>query len=417
MFVIVRIVSRIEYSSFGHKSRIESRLPFSDRCKVSKYCRLLSIDFNLFIFDILSRSGSPKTVCQGKSTTTKRPVRTKLAMIVTPLRQVMSKSIQRALREHVTVADNHTTSPLDLRMSPVVRRSDIENSSPFKRSAIKAIKSTEEITPELIATQRKRRSVERRRSGSMLETVYELAKATSIADECENQNETNALIEAGTKENVDPSHKSNESDGSSDLPMAETSINISVMAVNLNGTPDKLDVWFTPSQKEVLPSRIENSEVNARAHCRSTRIALIGLNSFFFLFCKIYTPISKSANWPSKRPPLRHSKKVYDDDDIDCTDSKAKLAGKDWKSEKPEVNRANKLWSLVSSVLRFASLTSTDATKCAEPIIDSNVSDDTELSPFTIKRCASFAGECLFVAVRHSSIQSNRIHAFRRCRQ
>lgn len=62
-------------------------------------------------------------------------------------------------------------------------------------------------------------------------------------------------------------------------------------------------------------------------------------------------------------------------------------------------NKSSKLWTLVSSMLRFASLTPNDTSQekvaaseqsSTEPLLD--ISEITS-SPFVIKRCASFAGK------------------------
>lgn len=230
---------------------------------------LLFILISLFRFSLQKKKKSvtQKTVCHGKSTSAKRSVRAKMPIAATPLRQVMSKSIQRAIREH----DRYTKSPLDLRMSPVVRRSCMENRSPSKRYTNKFTKTTDEIfTPETIVTNRKRRSIELR-SGSILETVYETAKATDIADECENSNDADNLRESCAKDKALATSRSNEAvnanDAAANFPITETPV--LAAQLNANNTNDNDDghengdVWYTPCEN--IPIReIDKPEVIER---------------------------------------------------------------------------------------------------------------------------------------------------------
>lgn len=187
-----------------------------------------------------------------------------MPIAATPLRQVMSKSIQRAIREHV-VPDRYTKSPLDLRMSPVVRRAGVGLHSPSQRSANKFAKAIEEsYTPEKLPSNRKRRSIELR-SGSMLETVYETAKAADIADDCENQNETNDQIESSSKEKTIGTSESNTAGEIANLPMAVTPVGGSTIhANNRNDKTDDhenvVDVWYTPCENIPI-KRDEHPEV------------------------------------------------------------------------------------------------------------------------------------------------------------
>lgn len=187
-----------------------------------------------------------KTVCRGKSSAAKRSLHAKKAVAATPLRQVMSKSIQRALREQ------YTKSPLDLRMSPAVRRSSIENHSPPKQNFNKSAKAIDEIsTPEMIVPIRKRRSIELR-SGSILETVYETVKATDIADDCENRNETNVLNESPANEKTIAQGKSNAADevAAANTSLEETPMSGRAQYANIrndNGL-ENVDVWYTPCE-------------------------------------------------------------------------------------------------------------------------------------------------------------------------
>lgn len=75
--------------------------------------------------------------------------RKKLPIEATPLRQIMSKSIQRALREHAGASPDPQRSPMDLRSSPAIRRCNSDppqtNGSSYKRNManLNAIKSNQ----------------------------------------------------------------------------------------------------------------------------------------------------------------------------------------------------------------------------------------------------------------------------------
>lgn len=77
--------------------------------------------------------------------------RKKLPIEATPLRQIMSKSIQRAIREHAvdSSSPDPQRSPMDLRSSPVIRRCNSDppqtSGSSYKRNlnSVPAIKSNQ----------------------------------------------------------------------------------------------------------------------------------------------------------------------------------------------------------------------------------------------------------------------------------
>lgn len=174
----------------------------------------------------------------------------------------MSKSIQRAIREHVA-PDQYTMSPLDLRMSPVVRRSTIDKRpSPSERNSNRLSRTVDESrTPEMAATNRKRRSIELR-SGSILETVYEMARTTDTGDEeNQNQKETDYLLGSPSKEKALAASKSNASSDSANLPITETPAGAAKSHANENDDHESLDVWYTPC--ESIPTKpIDNTEVD-----------------------------------------------------------------------------------------------------------------------------------------------------------
>lgn len=285
----------------------------------------------------------------------RRSVRTKLPIAATPLRQVMSKSIQRAIREHI---GNSPRSPLDLRMSPVVRRTDSDRlSSPYRlRTARKEAQPADENrTP--IGSSTRRRSSELR-SASGLETVYETAQHADASENCDADDNVNR-IESERKmptsgPDVDREMKA--------TPMASDRTDENESTNN--------EVWYTPC--ESAPS--ETQDVSAFNFPFSF--------SFFtfstFLFAKIFTPVIRAQDRPALRPPTRIS---YEEQ----RDESAAVA------ESEQSNRSSTLWSIVSSVLRFASLAPFESKdKSSDDFNCPAESDPT--SPFIIKRCASFAG-------------------------
>lgn len=185
-------------------------------------------------------------------------MRTKLSIAATPLRQVMSKSIQRALREHA-VPERYSKSPLDLRMSPVVRRANVENYTPTKRYANRLANASDDTcTPETQTKNRIRRSIELR-SGSSLETVYETAKTADIADECDN--EINMQNESSSKgKTLATTSKSDAADVTAHLTLMETPVGGSGNGGGLHhGNDDvngnsNVDVWYTPSENISIKS-------------------------------------------------------------------------------------------------------------------------------------------------------------------
>lgn len=103
----------------------------------------------------------------------------------------------------------------------------------------------------------------------------------------------------------------------------------------------------------------------------------------------------KAPNWPSKRQAIRYQNNI-ENISVDTTEIEIVPATDITKSV-----TTSKLWSLVSSVFRFASLTPTEPsykTKSTAKPNNENESPKSPLlvldsSPFIIKRCASFCGK------------------------
>lgn len=109
----------------------------------------------------------------------------------------------------------------------------------------------------------------------------------------------------------------------------------------------------------------------------------------------------KAPNWPNKRAALRHHSKISDHEStLDVDEKSTELFEPTNNSSAIETtNKSSKLWSLVSSMLRFASLTPNDTSQerisASEQLSTESNLDISEISssPFIIKRCASFAGK------------------------
>lgn len=100
------------------------------------------------------------------SPTRKLSARNKGAIAATPLRQVLSKSLHRALREQMAASP---TSPLDLRLSPVIRRT---NSDPTQQTHRYHYKATLQQSNLLVQVGSLSTLDQRPK---FLETVYEAA--------------------------------------------------------------------------------------------------------------------------------------------------------------------------------------------------------------------------------------------------
>lgn len=170
-----------------------------------------------------------------------------MALAATPLRQVMSKTIQRAIRKHVENSDLYKRSPLDLRMSPAVRRSGGETSD-------------ENRTPEHPIMNRKRRSIELR-SASTLETVYETAKGTDIAnDDDEHRNPSNVIKKNASLKGETPETDKMSADGNTYL-LATPADSISRVNSGAIEGHEHSDVWYTPLENIETKLNISNEVV------------------------------------------------------------------------------------------------------------------------------------------------------------
>lgn len=213
-----------------------------------------------------------------------RSARAKLPLAATPLRQVMSKSIQRAIREHAAVVNvtgagaigrYSPISPLDLRMSPVIRRYQRETLKQQQR--LHQQKSSSPDTPdsghesvktplsvEEIPTKKPLSSGSRRKSDHFtdLETVYESTKNTEATkDECDNQNEINKHLEVNRistnySNEIIIKYSSHDTYEIKETPVGRNSTNTDGNLIVNDASAS--EVWYTPN--EVMPVKDADTE-------------------------------------------------------------------------------------------------------------------------------------------------------------
>ncbi|XP_055306075.1 mitosis initiation protein fs(1)Ya isoform X2 [Sitodiplosis mosellana] len=281
-------------------------------------------------------------VTQKKTTTIKR---SRHSLAVTPLtRQVMTKSIHRAILEyqhsqHGTVLS--PKSPLDLR----VRSTSSRDTSKTEHLASKSIEKSRISMSAVLKTN----SMESRTSA--LETVYEQEKdANTDAPNCFDHENYVEIVEH-TNDNHSIVNELMTSE-----PIGETPVLVSrKLSSEKIGSTDGGDheVWYTPKE---------------------------------FVQTKIYTPkVSK------KRTTVRR----FDDDEYDTEiesqtpiESIAELGHDSHLSNvsksEPKKSSGSKIWSYVSTFLRFASFT--------PDLSMPEMKGEDVKSHVIIKRCASFTG-------------------------
>lgn len=269
--------------------------------------------------------------------------RNKVAVSATPLRQVLSKSLHRALREQIA---GSPTSPLDLRMSPVIRRT---NSDPVQQAHRHHFKATLQQPSQLVQVGSLSNLDQRPK---FLETVYEAA--TNYKE----------LRSGSAKPALDIPHKPPQHKP----PQPKQLINSIAATAAINqdiaeNEEDHLDdgaaaaeVWHTPSE---FPSYFKPGSTDYEEK----------------------TPVLPALkHWPRKRS-INRFKKSINEDPIDASKTSA-------DSENSSISKSkSKFWSFISSVLRFSPKDDTNPELLKQ---DSLEADQT--TSFVIKRCASYTG-------------------------
>lgn len=185
--------------------------------------------FYLFIVCYCRQSIQQKNIVitQKKTMTLKRSNK---SLALTPLtRQIMTKSIQRAILEYQQHTITSPKSPLDLRVNTVMRRNSKCLQSVYSPESDHSVTNEENIQP--LSTNNKINS----RFGS-LETVYEQIKGVNV-ESCDEQKyvgteETDKMQSYGNQTSAILLRESNELYESRDL----------------NGS----DIWYTPKEYPMI---------------------------------------------------------------------------------------------------------------------------------------------------------------------
>ena len=222
----------------------------------------------------------------------KRPTGKKRKSAVTPLRQVMSMSIQRAIREHGQMSGivSSPKSPLDLRLSPVIRRSQSDPSpQKFSQTPSLAPPSPGRYMASVRGKIERSMSAKdaNKQKGYLLETVYETAKTYEASPKADCSDGQHCKTPKSVHDDHNTSHN---------------------------------DIWFTPYDQP--PKSVRHLEVISPGDCSYKS-----------------TPMLKMKKRLSKRP-LIHQKENFEEDVVEEVDTSKKGDGKWW-------------WSLVSSVFGF----------------------------------------------------------------
>lgn len=268
-----------------------------------------------------------------------KPPSRRMPVGITPYRQIMSKSIQRAFSNHgisrVRCAD--VTPPLDLRTSPVIRRTLSMEGNARPRTA--AVNDTNMIDLRTTPVIRRTRQVEAKN----LAAVINARSNESDQDKSDNENNKNATHESLHKSSLSRSKSSN----------------------TFFETCKSFDANVTSSNQ--IAETPKTSGLSKRSSSFSNRQTMKMSDDKEHWF----TPSPEKAI----KLPAGSTDNLFADSE--------KLTNNNEAKEEDLHNQPSKgiLWSLVSSVLRLTSsgVTSTDS-------LASN--DNNSL----IKRCASFTG-------------------------
>ncbi|XP_055853936.1 mitosis initiation protein fs(1)Ya [Episyrphus balteatus] len=343
--------------------------------------------------------------------------RGKISAAVTPLRQVMSKSIQKAIAEHGIAAENRgfgynrkkifesidssnemleksiENLPLDLRLSPAVRRTqseiiDRQSQMEFLHSIGKAPLGMQILLSSTKKTERTESIVIT--SSSTAESVTENVKKTdnqsaatssggSVYQTCRSVEIITSTSTELSQVNIKENEVIYQNDALSVPPITpriptsrvltnkknikfETPVVADKIVKSEKQSPDEL--FFTPSSTPIRTSKIKkNSLQDSNSHSQSRK--------FYSMEGHENDKIESSSDYTDVG--------LDDDDDDDEVFVEEK---------KPERSRS-RLWNLVASVIRLPSLNGVAGQE------DTRSKDETELydnSTSIIRRCASFAG-------------------------
>lgn len=173
-----------------------------------------------------------------------------MSAVNTPLRHVLSKSVHRAIREH---AQDSPTSPLDLRLSPVIRRS-YSDPAHDRKATTKLMADQSFAGPSVKQAAAVPLAIEPK--PTFMATIYESAK--KFQQLRENQLE-------GSSGAVDESIATNVDGVDGECP--ETGEKHNQPAENEGTTTD--EVWYTPNEFPAVINYNSSDEVSFFLHGHS----------------------------------------------------------------------------------------------------------------------------------------------------
>ncbi|XP_034490157.1 mitosis initiation protein fs(1)Ya [Drosophila innubila] len=385
---------------------------------------------------------------------------------VTPLRQVMSKSIQKAFVEHgigmlatqatqrrirLDLSENNTPdvgSALDLRLSPVVRRTQSEASMEAQREQsststepYQILLSAQKLTTESIIITRTQHG----RSGSLPVSVSTSTTNASTTSTVYNSCESVEIITSSTAElsaNLQQGIASGVgvASGSAICAMPPITPITRIPGAVINKklikfeTPHKIEVHTRPGHGQSDESIQEEKEIfytpnpsttpttdpgspTAEATNKERRRQQIVPRQLSGQFSpkKLQPPVSRPLG-PRARPPLRvcYNQKAFScvqdvesDDEVFLPNSASTHNDKKSTTAVSQ-SEPGRLWSLMSSVMRLPATLKTDRS------VDKENTSTNSTSGSLIRRCASIAGS--LVRTIHSQDDAEDIQSMKRKR-
>ncbi|KAM8718481.1 hypothetical protein ACLKA7_001652 [Drosophila subpalustris] len=355
---------------------------------------------------------------------------------VTPLRQVMSKSIQKAFVEHgvgmlttqhagqrrvrLDLSENNTADPglaLDLRLSPVVRRTQSEASVEEHREmgststeAYQILLSAQKLTTESIIITRTQHGSRSNSlpvsttNGSTTSTVYNscesveiITSSSSTAEMSTNiqQSNSNCIAQVtGSAVEMPPITPITRIPGAvinKKLIKFETPLKIEAPTTQIDGdeSVQEKDVFYTPNPSS---SPITDPVEATNKERRRQQIIPRQLSGEFSPN-KIRPPVQRPQG-PRARPPLRacYNQKAFScvqdvesDEEVFLPNSASTHNDKKCTTTSSvSQSEPGRLWSLMSSVMRLPATLRSDRTADKE--------NTSSTSGSLIRRCASIAG-------------------------
>ncbi|XP_017870391.1 PREDICTED: mitosis initiation protein fs(1)Ya [Drosophila arizonae] len=374
---------------------------------------------------------------------------------VTPLRQVMSKSIQKAFVEHGAVGmlpgqseqrrmrldlnevnrSPNAALPLDLRLSPVVRRTQSDDSSGNRNSnsncnsnsnsnsnssssgsdknhgqeskspeSYQILLSAQKLTRESIIITRTQHAGN---SVSLIAAAAGTSTTSTVYNSCESvEIITSSTSTAELSTNLRPAQV--------DCPVVvppitpitsvpgaiinkklikfETPLKPNMQTTQLaNSTPDEKEIFYTPNPSHSPLAAIAGSPSAGPSNSERRRQQIVPRQLSGQFMAETKRAERPRPQGPRARPPLRvchHQKSFSCVQDIG-SDDEDEIFLPNSASTQNDKKRQGRLWSLVSSVMRLPQTLRTDPNSNAG---DKENIPSTSNSGSLIRRCASIAG-------------------------